>query len=141
VVDRELVLRKIAALEQYLAELDEYRHVTLETYLAERKTQRIVERTLHLAIETCLDLAEHVIADRRMRVPASHAETFEILRDAGLLPTPLAESLAQMARFRNILVHDYARIDAARVVRILREDLHDLVEFKAVVLELASRGD
>lgn len=136
-VDRELVLRKVAALEQYVAELDEFRHLTIDTYVAERKTQRIVERTLHLAIETCLDLAEHVIADRRLRVPASHAETFEILRDAGLIPTPLAASLVQMAKFRNILVHDYARIDAGRVVRILRDDLGDLVEFKRLVLELA----
>ena len=135
-VDRELVLRKVAALEQYLAELDEFRHITLESYVAERKTQRIVERTLHLAIETCLDLAEHLIADRRLRVPASHAETFEILRDAALIPTPLAGSLVQMARFRNILVHDYARIDAGRVVSILRDDLGDLAEFKRVVLEL-----
>lgn len=136
-VDRELVLRKVAALEQYVAELDEFRHLTIDTYVAERKTQRIVERTLHLAIETCLDLAEHVIADRRLRVPASHAETFEILRDAGLIPTPLAASLVQMAKFRNILVHDYARIDAGRVVRILRDDLGDLVKFKRLVLELA----
>lgn len=136
-VDRELVLRKVAALEQYVAELDEFRHLTIDTYVAERKTQRIVERTLHLAIETCLDLAEHVIADRRLRVPASHAETFEILRDAGLIPTPLTASLVQMAKFRNILVHDYARIDAGRVVRILRDDLGDLVEFKRLVLELA----
>lgn len=135
-VDRELVLRKVAALEQYLSELDEFRDVTTAAYLADRKVQRIVERTLHLAIETCLDLAEHVIADRRLRVPTSHAEAFEILRDAGLVPDPLAGALAQMARFRNILVHDYARIDAERVVKILHEDLGDLAAFKQSVLDL-----
>lgn len=135
-VDRELVLRKVAALEGYLAELDEFRHITVEAYRANLKTQRIVERTLHLAIETCLDLAEHMIADRRLRVPASHAEAFEILREAGLIADPLAASLVQMARFRNILVHDYARIDAERVVRILAADLGDLGGFKQAVLNL-----
>ena len=135
-VDRELVLRKVAALEGYLTELDEFRHITVEAYRADRKTQRIVERTLHLAIETCLDLAEHLIADRRLRVPASHAEAFEILREAGLITDPLAASLMQMARFRNILVHDYARIDAERVVRILAADLGDLGGFKQAVLNL-----
>jgi len=42
----------------------------------------------------------------------------------------------QMARFRNILVHDYARIDAERVVRILAADLGDLGGFKQAVLNL-----
>ena len=135
-VDRELLLRKIAALEGYLTELDEFRHITVEAYRADLKTQRIVERTLHLAIETCLDLAEHVIADRRLRVPASHAEAFEILREAGLIVDPLAASLMQMAEFRNILVHDYARIDAERVVRILAVDLGDLGGFKQAVVNL-----
>ena len=135
-VDRELVLRKVAALEGYLTELDEFRHITVEAYRADWKTQRIVERTLHLAIETCLDLAEHLIADRRLRVPASHAEAFEILREAGLITDPLAASLAQMAKFRNILVHDYARIDAERVVRILAADLGDLGGFKQAVVNL-----
>ncbi len=79
-------------------------------------------------------LAEHLIADRRLRVPASHAEAFEILREAGLIADPLAASLVQMAKFRNILVHDYARIDAERVVRILAADLGDLRGFKQAVL-------
>lgn len=130
------MLRKLAGLEEYLTELDEFRHITVEAYSADRKTQRIVERTLHLAIETCLDLAEHLIADRRLRVPASHAEAFEILREAGLIADPLAASLVQMAKFRNILVHDYARIDAERVVRILANDLRDLTGFKQAVLSL-----
>ena len=137
-VDRELVLRKIAGLEEYLAQLEEFRGVTAEAYRGEWKTQRIVDRTLHFAIETCLDLAEHMIADRQLRVPTSHAETFDILREAGLIEDPLGPSLAQMARFRNLLVHDYARIDAERVVRILNEDLGDLQRFKDAVLRLVS---
>jgi uncharacterized protein YutE (UPF0331/DUF86 family) len=135
VVDRELVLRKAALLEQYVNELEDCRFVTLEAYLGDLKTQRFVERTLHLAIEACLDLAEHVIADRRLRVPASHAETFEILREAGFVADPLADSLIRMARFRNVLVHDYARIDAPRVVRILQENLADLIAFKQLVVQ------
>ena len=44
------------------------------------KTQRIVERTLHLAIKTCMDHADHIVADRRLRVPETGAESF---RDSG----------------------------------------------------------
>ena len=47
VVDRELVLRKVAQLEEYLRQLDEYRQLSVESYQRDWKTQRIVERTLH----------------------------------------------------------------------------------------------
>jgi len=137
VVDRELLLRKAVALEQYLTELEEFRNLEPETYRGDWKTQRIVERSLHLAIEACLDLADHLIADRRLRVPATQGETFEILRDARLLDSFLATSLIQMAKFRNILVHDYARIDPDQILRILREHLQDLDAFRLAVLASA----
>jgi len=44
--------------------------------------------------------------------------------------------LVQMAKVRNILVHDYARIDAERIVRILAADLGDLGGFKQAVVNL-----
>jgi uncharacterized protein YutE (UPF0331/DUF86 family) len=40
----------------------------------------------------------------------------------------------RMSRFRNLLVHEYARLDPAMVVRILREHLKDLAAFKSTVL-------
>ncbi len=134
-VDRELVLRKAAALEQYLFELKPFRDVQPGEYSQDWKTQRIVERSLHLAIEACLDLADHLIADRRLRVPSTQAETFEVLRDGGLVEASHAASLMQMARFRNILVHDYARIEPDQILRILREHVGDLEAFRVMVLE------
>ena len=134
VVDRELVLRKAAALEGYLGELEQFRNIDLETYRAEWKTQRVVERSLHLAIEVCLDLGDHLIADRGLRVPTTQAEIFEILQDAGMLDASVSQCLMQMARFRNLLVHDYARIEPDKVLKILREHLGDLDAFKRNVL-------
>jgi uncharacterized protein YutE (UPF0331/DUF86 family) len=60
------------------------------------RTERIVERTLHLAIEVCMDVADHIVADRRLRIPETGAESFGILAEAGLLPAPLAAALALM---------------------------------------------
>lgn len=135
-VDRDLALRRLASLEEYRTQLAEYAQVTPDGYAGDWRTQRVVERTLQLAIETCVDLASHVIADRRLRVPASYAETFEILGEAGLLPENLRRTLVEMARFRNILVHDYTRLDPARVVTILRERLGDFDRFRDAILAL-----
>jgi uncharacterized protein YutE (UPF0331/DUF86 family) len=135
-VDRDLVLRRLAMLDEYLQQLGPYRQLDVEAYRQDWKTQRIVERTLHLAVESCMDVADHVVADRRLRVPETGAESFEILAEAGLLPPALGASLAAMVGFRNILVHDYTRLDPAIVVRILRDDLEDVLRFRDAVRAL-----
>jgi uncharacterized protein YutE (UPF0331/DUF86 family) len=42
--------------------------------------------------------------------------------------------MIRMSRFRSLIVHEYARVDPAMVVRILREHLADLARFKTAVL-------
>jgi len=128
-----LILRKLADLDQYLTQVSEYKDITAEQYRGDWKTQRIVERTLHLAIEVCLDIANHVIADRGLRVPATYAEAFEVLSDAGLLDPPQRDAMIRMSGFRNVIVHEYPPIDPTLVVRILREHLADFVRFKTAV--------
>lgn len=141
VVDRDLVLRKLSEIETYLDQLAAYRDVDLVTYRSDWKTQRIIERTLHLAIEACMDVADHLVADRRLRVPATGAETFEVLGEAKILPLVLSEALARIVGFRNILVHDYAKLDPVIVLRILGTDLQDLDRFRDTVLQLVMTSD
>jgi uncharacterized protein YutE (UPF0331/DUF86 family) len=140
-VDRDLILRKLSALETYLSQLAPYQDVKLAAYQSDWKTQRIVERTLHLAIEACMDVADHIVADRRLRVPETGAETFEVLGEAEILPIALAEALSRMVGFRNILVHDYARIDPAIVLRVLGTDVQDLERFRSAVILLVSASN
>lgn len=133
-VDRDLLRRRLADLDDYLRQVSEYRGISLDAYRSDWKTQRIVERTLQIAIEACVDIASHVIADRRLRVPSTYAETFEVLGEAGLLDAPLRDAMVRMARFRNVLVHEYAGIDAEIVVGILNKRLDDLAGFRAAAL-------
>jgi len=135
-VDHDLVLRRLALLEAYVSQLAPYRNIEVTAYRADWKTQRIVDRTLHLAIEACLDVADHLVADRRLRVPETGAESFEILAEAGLLSAELGSALASMVGFRNILARDYARIDSEIVIRVLRTDLQDFERLREAVTPL-----
>ena len=125
---------KLADLDQYLDQVGEYRGISVEEYRRDWKIQRIVERTLQMAIETCVDVATHVIADLRLRIPATYAEAFEILAEAGLLEPDLEQAMVRMTGFRNVIVHEYTRVDAAIVVRVLRDDLDDLARFRQAAL-------
>lgn len=135
VVDGDLLRRKLTELAEYVTQVSEYRDLTVERYRADWKTQRIVERTLQIAIEACLDIASHVIADRRLRAPSTYAETFEILGEAGLISSSLGQVMVEMTGFRNVVVHEYARVDADVVVRILRDHLEDFRRFEGEALQ------
>lgn len=63
-VDKVLLLRKLAELEEYLRQIKEYANVSGEEYSKDWRIQRIVERTLQMMIETCADIAGHIISDR-----------------------------------------------------------------------------
>lgn len=58
----------------------------------------------------------------------------EVLGEAGLLDGALQAAMVRMAKFRNVIVHEYARVDAEIVVRILGQHLDDLTRFRRVAL-------
>lgn len=138
-VDKTLVMRKIAELELYLGQIGEFAGITLEEYRKEWKVQRVVERTLQMMVETCADIANHIVADGRMRTPVSYADTFRVLSENNVISAELFTVMEKMAKFRNIVVHQYESVDAEIVLLILRKHLGDFVLFKDAVLSFLKR--
>ena len=134
-VDPSLILRKIADLDVYLGQLKEYAGISVDAYASDWKTQRIVERTLQMAIESCADIGEHLIADLGLRPPQGYADIFTVMGEAGLLEPDAVAVLEKMARFRNVVVHGYDKVDAGVVVKILRDNLGDFNLLKTAALK------
>lgn len=88
-----------------------------------------MERTLHLCIECCLDIGNHIIADNGWREPLDNKDIFAVLAENNVLSMEILSNLQKMAQFRNVLVHDYAKIDPEIVFVILKKDLTDIQEF------------
>ncbi|MBL7202109.1 MAG: DUF86 domain-containing protein [Anaerolineae bacterium] len=131
---------------KHLAEcLDELRSFSVharsfEAYRANRMLRRAVERTLQVAIETCLDIGSHLISAEGFRYPETNREVFAILHEEGVLTDQATECLLQMAAFRNILVHEYVRVSDPIVYRVLKERLGDLEGFAHEVVLWIERG-
>ncbi len=129
--DAERVAGKLAEIETYLRELRALaRPAEIERDVRER---RFVELTLQLAIQAALDVASHVVSDERLGEPRSNRELFEILAANGWIGAELAARLRNMAGFRNVLVHGYARVDVRVVRDVLERHLGDLDGFVAAV--------
>ena len=135
-VDEALILRKLAELDQYYSQLKEYENTTANQYSDDWKIQRIIERTLQMMIETCADIAGHIIADKGFRIPKSYADTFKVLLEEKILDRKLYAVMEKIAKFRNIVVHHYDKVDAEIVAAILKNDLADFVSYKEAIIEL-----
>ncbi len=86
-----------------------------------------------MAIEACLDIGRRLIAREGFRYPEDNADVFRVLAEQGILPSDLLPRLIDMARFRNVIVHDYIRVDDAIVYGILRKRLGDFDRFARVI--------
>jgi uncharacterized protein YutE (UPF0331/DUF86 family) len=140
-VDKALVLRKLAELEQYLGQVREYANVTVEQYSSDWRIQRIVERTLQIMIETCVDVAGHIISDRKYRIPKSYADTFRVLHEENILEKELFETMDKMAKFRNIVVHNYDVVDTSIIVIILTKHLDDFITYENAIINALKDSD
>jgi len=136
VVDRHALSSRLDALEGYLAELRSFQSVSREDYTREPALHHLAERYLHLACESVLDIAHHVISDQGYRQAQSYKDAMDVLREEKLIDQELAERLKGWMGFRNILVHLYLEIDHGRTYDALRDDLGDLEQFAAAMARL-----
>jgi uncharacterized protein YutE (UPF0331/DUF86 family) len=133
-VDKSLILRKLGEMEEYLKQVKEFSGISFDAYSKDWKVQRIVERTLQMMIEICVDIAHHIISDKEYRIPDGYVDSFKVLYEEGVLGENLLEIMEKMAKFRNIIIHHYDKVDEAIVVGILKRHLDDFLLFKQAIL-------
>jgi uncharacterized protein YutE (UPF0331/DUF86 family) len=126
VVDKERIEQRLLKLEQTVRKLKEISTYTWEEYCQDEGLRDRSERNLQVAAQTCIDIANHLIAAYGFRTPLTYGESFEVLRDEGIIPADLAVQMKKIAGFRNILVHDYLEIDQEIVYAFIKK----LADFK-----------
>jgi uncharacterized protein YutE (UPF0331/DUF86 family) len=133
-IDRDVVESKLRFLQEYLNDLKAYKDISLNDYRTSKKDQRFVERTVHLACECCIDIAAHIISRQGLREPKDNKDLFVILFEENIISENVCSSMIKMAKFRNIVVHDYARIEPEIVLGILRKDIGDFKKFAREII-------
>jgi uncharacterized protein YutE (UPF0331/DUF86 family) len=122
-VKKAIIAARLERLRQYLKTLREVEKFGPERFKADPFIHGTAERYLHLTIECLLDIGNHIIADHGYRKPESYGEIFEILAKNNVISHELLQELSGMAALRNVLVHDYLRLDLDLVYRIIQEKL------------------
>jgi uncharacterized protein YutE (UPF0331/DUF86 family) len=93
----------------------------------------VIVLNLFVAIQDCLDLAIHWLADAGWDTPNTYAEVFNVLAEHAVIPRELATRLAAAAAFRNLVAHQYGDLDSRRVCDLAARDLEGLDTFCATL--------
>lgn len=135
-VNHAVLAIRLEKLRTYLSILDSTLEYDVERFCSDPFIYSTAERNLHLAIECVLDVGNHIISDSGYPKPDSYADIFRILEEKNIICATLFTEINGMAAFRNLLVHDYIKIDHVQVYQILNTKLPSLKRLAAVYTEL-----
>ena len=124
----------LGGIAEALRRLRELGLLSEDEFLADFRNTESAKYLLIVATEAAIDICNHIVARRSGRAPEDYADCFAVLVELRVITPDLAERLQRMARFRNLLVHLYWRVDNRRVYEVITDDLGDLDAFSKQVL-------
>jgi len=130
--------RKIARAATRLHDVEELIAHPVEQFIADDRGRDLASFYLFLAIQECIDLAAHWVADSGWAPPDDAGSTFDILAQHHAIPRDLAEVMKEAAGLRNRIGHGYAELDHARLHVEFREGAAALRRFLTAVADAAS---
>ncbi len=129
--DPDLIAKKLAFIETCVRELrDLTRPEDIDRDVRER---RFVEHTLQVAVQAAMDVASHIVSDRRLGEPSTNRELFDLIAGDGWIDGEQVGTLRDMVGFRNIVVHGYRVVDPGVLKDIVENHLDDLLAFVKVI--------
>ena len=139
-MDSLRLLSLLDRLENYTKELNSFLPKNLSTYLKSLEKRRFCERTLQLLIEVCIDISQQLVKELKLGLPTEEENVFDKLSESKIISKSMHFKLKEMKRFRNILIHNYAKIDDSLVYDNAIKNSKDFLEFKQEILAFLKNG-
>lgn len=132
-MDRDVIARKLDSLIRCVHRIETKRPATVEELASDIDLQDILSVNLERAVQLCVDIGAHVIADLEVPPPQTMGEVFSTLAAASVIPDNIAAALRKAVGFRNLSVHSYDQVDWQRVFEIAHNRLNDFRAFSQAI--------
>ncbi len=126
----EKIESRIDYIDEWLSLLSEIQGSKEKTDLVKEAKENLIRKT----VEGVIDIASRLIALEGLERPDAYSKYFKVLEKKGIIQEELAESLAEMARFRNMITHQYHKIDHEQLDSIIEDDIEDIRRFISEVI-------
>jgi len=133
-MDRDVINRKLDSLARCVRRIETKRPRTPDQLVSDIDLQDILSLNIERAVQLCVDLGAHLLADLELPPPETMGEVFQRLAEHNIIPGSGADALRKAVGFRNLSVHAYDRVDWERVFEITHHRMDDFKSFAAQVI-------
>jgi uncharacterized protein YutE (UPF0331/DUF86 family) len=134
-MDRDLVLAKLDALNRCIARIESKKPIDRAAFEKDFDRQDVIVLNLERAVQSCVDVAAHVVSEANRQPPGSMANIFGVLESLNVLDSILAGKMRNAVGFRNIAVHEYQEINLDILFSIVTRNLVDFRAFASAILK------
>lgn len=131
----DVILNKTTTIERCVNRIHEVYEGNPENLKDFTKQDSII-LNIQRACEASIDLAMHIVSERKLGVPKASRDGFKLLEEAGLIDSAIAKTLMNMVGFRNIAVHDYQALEVEILESILEKHIDDFKNFTKIILQI-----
>ena len=134
----DIVINKIQNIQRCVKRAREEYQADREGFASNYTRQDAALLNVVRACETAIDLANYLIRAKKLGIPVSSADSFNLLRTERIIDDRLAERMVQMVGFRNTVIHQYTKVDIRIVEAVLVSELDELLAFADTVREFVN---
>jgi uncharacterized protein YutE (UPF0331/DUF86 family) len=131
--NQEKMVKLVSELRKSVTRLQKLKKLGQKKFLSDPDKIGSAKYHFIVAIESSIDMCNHIISRNGFRVPEDYADTFKVLEEEGAFDAGYTEELVKMAKFRNRLVHPYWQVDDARIYKIFDKNLGDFNKFLKLI--------
>ena len=130
----DIIYNKVEIIERCLKRINEVYDNNTEN-LKEYTKQDSIILNIQRICEACIDLAMHIVSEKKLGIPQNSRDAFEVLCSNGMINIDLMNKLKSMVGFRNIAVHNYQAINLKIVQDIIEKHLGDIGQFSEIIMQ------
>lgn len=139
-MNQDVIKQKIDLILQNLQKLSESEHITLDELTKDYWKHKALERILEIIINQAIDINQHLIVKSgKGELPFDYKKSFLLLTELGVYPQEFAGKIADSAGLRNVLVHEYVKLDEQIFFTSIRECLSDYTKYCNYILSYLSK--
>lgn len=141
-LNKEFVKRKINLIGEDLVHLAEFSQYSFSEIASDYKKQAIIERLLERIIMRAIDINQHLIAElsnKDIVIPKDYKETFSGLVNLKIYSKEFADEISKSVGTRNILVHEYDKVDYTKVYFSVKDCLRDYHQYCQHILDFLEK--
>lgn len=124
----DVILNKMETIERCINRIKEVYDNTPEN-LDDYTKQDSIVLNIQRACEASIDLAMHIVSEKKLGIPQNSRDGFEVLNKNGIISDEITKTLKSMVGFRNIAVHDYKKVNIKIIQSIIENHLEDFYEY------------